>query len=200
MPRTTPTSRAASTTPQKLPRPPITTTTKATVMISAPIAGCTIVIGAKKAPPERRHADAEHDDGGHVGLQPDAERGDHVRPLDAGAHHAAERGLVQQQPDAEQHRGDHGEEQQPIAREQEVAEEHRAASAPAASTPTAARAPQMMRIACSATMASPNVTSRLRIGSAVVEAAQDEALEQDAEQRRRRPATAPPPGRSRDIS
>ena len=28
-------------------------------------------------------------------------------------------------------------------------------------------APQMMRIACSATMASPKVTSRLRIGSAV---------------------------------
>ena len=39
------------TTPQKLPSPPITTTTKATVMISAPIAGCTMVIGAKKAPP-----------------------------------------------------------------------------------------------------------------------------------------------------
>ena len=51
MPRTTPTSSAASTTPQKLPRPPITTTTKATVMISAPIAGCTIVIGANRAPP-----------------------------------------------------------------------------------------------------------------------------------------------------
>ena len=50
-PRTTPTSSAASTTPQKLPRPPITTTTKATVMISAPIAGCTMVIGAKNAPP-----------------------------------------------------------------------------------------------------------------------------------------------------
>ena len=28
-------------------------------------------------------------------------------------------------------------------------------------------APQMMRIACSATIARPNVTSRLRIGSAV---------------------------------
>src|SRR5512134_330610 len=51
MPRTTPTSSAASTTPQKLPSPPITTTTKATVMISAPIAGCTTVIGANSAPP-----------------------------------------------------------------------------------------------------------------------------------------------------
>src|SRR3546814_793961 len=50
-PRTTPTSSAASTTPQKLPSPPITTTTKATVMISAPIAGCTVVIGATSAPP-----------------------------------------------------------------------------------------------------------------------------------------------------
>jgi len=38
-------------------------------MMSAPIAGCTIVIGAKKAPASR-HADAEHDDRGHVGLQP----------------------------------------------------------------------------------------------------------------------------------
>src|SRR5207342_2580243 len=34
MPRTTPTRRAAITTPQKLPRPPITTTAKATVMMS----------------------------------------------------------------------------------------------------------------------------------------------------------------------
>ena len=50
-PRTTPTSKAASTTPQKLPRPPITTTTKATVMISVPMAGCTMVIGPNRAPP-----------------------------------------------------------------------------------------------------------------------------------------------------
>src|SRR5262249_5379466 len=51
-PRTTPTSSAEMTTPQKLPRPPITTTTNATVMTSAPMAGCTIVIGANSAPPK----------------------------------------------------------------------------------------------------------------------------------------------------
>jgi hypothetical protein len=83
----------------------------------------------KERAAEGGHADAEHDDRGHVGLQADAERGDHVRPLDAGAHHAAERGLVQQQPDAEQDSGDDGEDQEPIAREQEVAEEDRAAKA-----------------------------------------------------------------------
>ena len=49
MPRTTPTSSADSTTPQKLPSPPITTTTKAAVRISAPMAGCTLTIGASSS-------------------------------------------------------------------------------------------------------------------------------------------------------
>src|SRR3981189_3662751 len=51
IPLTTPTSNADIPTPQKRPGPPMTTTTKATVMISAPIAGCTFVIGAWNAPP-----------------------------------------------------------------------------------------------------------------------------------------------------
>ena len=49
-PRTTPTSAAAAITPQNEPSPPITTTTKAAVRISAPMAGCTPVIGASSTP------------------------------------------------------------------------------------------------------------------------------------------------------
>ena len=50
MPRTTPTSSPATTTPQKLPSPPITTTTKVAVRISVPIAGCTPASGADITP------------------------------------------------------------------------------------------------------------------------------------------------------
>src|SRR5438105_8149586 len=49
-PRTTPTINAAQTTPQNEPKPPITTTTKAAVRTSAPIAGCTPDIGASSTP------------------------------------------------------------------------------------------------------------------------------------------------------
>ena len=45
-PRTTPTSSAAATTPQNEPSPPMTTTTKAKVRISAPMVGVTPVTGA----------------------------------------------------------------------------------------------------------------------------------------------------------
>ena len=50
--------------------------------------------GRKQRAGERSHADAKHHDGGEVGPQPDAKRGDHVGPLDAGAHNAAECGLL----------------------------------------------------------------------------------------------------------
>ena len=68
-------------------------------------------------------ADAERGDGRHVGLQRDAQRRDHVRVLDAGAHDAAEGGTVEQQPDA----GDAGDGDQQqdaaVARVDEVADE-----------------------------------------------------------------------------
>jgi hypothetical protein len=70
---------------------------------------------SKECTPECGHAHAEHDDRGHVGLQPDAECCDHVRPLNAGAHDAPERGLVQQEPDAEQDCGDHDQNEQAVA-------------------------------------------------------------------------------------
>ena len=59
------------------------------------------------------------------------------------------------------------EQQQPIAREQEVAEDDRAFQRRGGIDADSGAAPQMMRISCSATMARPKVTSRLRIGSAV---------------------------------
>ena len=60
---------------------------------------------------EAREPDAERGHRRHVGLQRNAERADHVRVLHAGAHHAAERRLLQQEPepgnagdrDADQH-------------------------------------------------------------------------------------------------
>src|SRR5262249_34929357 len=82
--------------------------------------------GGEERAPHRGQRHAEHDDGGHIGLQPYAERRDHVGPLDAGAHHAAERRLVEEQPDADHDDGDHGEQQQTVAREQEVADDDRA--------------------------------------------------------------------------
>jgi len=71
----------------------------------------------KQRAARRRQRDAERNDHGHVRLQPDAERRHHVGALDAGAHHPAERGPVQQQPHAEQHDSDDTKQQKPIARE-----------------------------------------------------------------------------------
>ena len=102
---------------------------------------------------------------GHVGLQAYAERRHHVGPLNAGTHDAAERGLVQQKPDADEHKRHDAQQQEAIAREQEVADDDRALQA-CGMVCGSGGAPQMMRIACSATIASPKVTSRLRIGSA----------------------------------
>ena len=45
-----------------------------------------------------RKADAERRDRHHVGLERDAERADHLGVLHAGAHHAAERRAVDQEP------------------------------------------------------------------------------------------------------
>jgi hypothetical protein len=132
----------------------------------------------------RGHADAEHDDGGHVGLQPDAQRRDHVRPLNAGPHHAAERGLVQQQPDADQHHRHHRQQHHAVARKQEIADDDRAA--------------KHRRYRCRQWCRAPRDTDRLfgdhgetegdqqaqdRIGG--VETAQDVPFKQDAQHRDR---------------
>src|SRR5439155_21634052 len=57
-PRTTPTISAAQTTPQNDPSPPMTTTTKDAVRMSAPIAGWTPVIGANSTPASAASATA----------------------------------------------------------------------------------------------------------------------------------------------
>jgi len=88
----------------------MTTTTKATVKISAPSPDAPIVIGAKNAPPSAAMPTPSMTSG-HVGLQPDPERGGHVRPLDAGADHAAN-DVVCSSSQTEQDRGDDGEDQQ----------------------------------------------------------------------------------------
>src|SRR5262245_35374861 len=49
-------------------------------------------------PGKSGETDAEESDRGHVGLQRDAERADHVRVLHAGANHTSERRLLQQEP------------------------------------------------------------------------------------------------------
>ena len=49
---------------------------------------------------EPRKPDAERRHRGHIGLQRNAERADHVGILHAGAHHAAEGCLLQEQPQA----------------------------------------------------------------------------------------------------
>ena len=90
----------ASTTPQKLPSPPMTTITKAAVMTSLPIAGWTPRMGARHDASKRREPDADRDHGRHHGRQRDAERAHHVRVLHARAHDPAERGLVEEEPQA----------------------------------------------------------------------------------------------------
>ena len=148
---------------------------------------------------ERGHADAEHHDRGHVGLQADAKRRHHVRPLDAGAHHPAERGLVQQKPDAEQHGRHHGEDQKPIAREQEIADEDRAAKGRRDRGRQRSRAPDDAdRLLGDHRQPKGHEQAQDRIGG--VEAAQDEPLEDRCRAAPPRPATARWPGRSPDIS
>ena len=69
-------------------------------------------------------ADAERRNRGHIGRKRDAERADDVRILDAGAHDPAECGAVDDEP-GRRHR-DHGDEQdeEPVARVDEVAEQN----------------------------------------------------------------------------
>ena len=122
-PRTTPTISAANTTPQNEPSPPITTTTNEAVRISAPIAGCTPVIGASSTPASAASRDADRDDGAHVRLQRNAERGHHVRVLHARAHDAAERRALQQEPQSCDRRGRDREHDQPVLRVDEVADQ-----------------------------------------------------------------------------
>ena len=129
----------------------------------------------------RRHGDAEHDDGRHVRLQPDAERRHHVGPLDARAHDAAERRLVQQQPDADENERDDAEQDEAVAREQEVTDDHRAFQALWHHRRERCGAPDDAdRLLGDHREAEGDEQAENRIGG--VEAAQDEALEQDAEQ------------------
>ncbi len=133
---------------------------------------------------ERGHADAEHHDRGHVGLQADPERRHHVGPLDAGAHDAAEGRPVQQQPDAGQHDRHHGEQQQPIAREEEIAEHDLALQPGRHRRGQGRRAPDHAdRLLGHQREPEGDQQRQDRVGG--VEAAQDEALEEDPEQRHR---------------
>jgi len=69
--RTTPTSSAAITTPQKLPRPPIHHDHEGDGDDVGAHRGCDD--RRRRGPRKCGHADAEHDDGGQIRLQPDAE-------------------------------------------------------------------------------------------------------------------------------
>lgn len=141
----------------------------------------------------------------HVRLERDAERTRHVRVLHAGTHHAAERGLLQKQPkprDAGDSRGDDDDAMIGIERSANEG----AMAAPAGIGWDGGAAPKIMRSACSATMPSLNVINSREIRRQLVEAAEQQPLDDDAEdadsdgRHQRRPrsrASVPAPQRGR---
>ena len=86
-----------------------------------------MTIEASSTPGKAGKADADRGDRHHVGLERDAERADHLGILHAGAHHAAERRAVDQEPgERDGDRRDH-QHHQAVLRIDEVAEEQLAA-------------------------------------------------------------------------
>ena len=123
-PRTTPTRIAAITTPQKLPSPPMTTTTKAAVMISAPIGGMNAGDRGEQHAGKRRPARPDRHHRRHDGRQRDAER---ARPCRGSARRRSPPGRRRSCSAAATARhGERGDRQhgQPVVGEDEIADEH----------------------------------------------------------------------------
>ena len=161
IPRTTPTSMAAIT-PQNEPRPPIDHHEGGGEDLGA---HRRVHAGDRREQHAGKpgQADAERRNRGHVGRERNAERADDVGILHARAHDPAECGAVDDEP-GRRHR-DRGDEQdeEPIARVDEVAADLPRSSGGIENG--SGVAPNTMRRPCSITMARPNVSNRLRIGS-----------------------------------
>ena len=162
-PRTTPTSSAATTTPQNEPSPPITTTTKAAVRISAPWPD-----GRRRwAPASRRPAPAARRRAPPRSPCRARARCRARRPCRGSARRPAPRGrtafaaTATRAPRHDEH-GDAGSSGGSAI--EEIADEDLAAEDRRDGVGQRRRA-EDMRSACSATMASPKVSSSDRIGS-----------------------------------
>ena len=132
---------AARKVPGTLPRPPITTTTSASVITCKSIVWFAASRGNSSAPPSAGEKDAEREDAGEQPFLVDAERRHHLAILRRRAHQHAPGRAAEEQPDERENERSEGDQQQVVSREGLAEEVDRALEARRARTEQLARPP-----------------------------------------------------------